>query len=57
MNYTLPLLSVDFEENTITLQATPEVMEKGFHAGEVSIELSGVQDKVDPAAHRQEGKE
>ena len=54
MNYILPLLSVDFEENTITLQATPEVMEKGFHVGTVSINLSGVQDKVDIGAHRQE---
>lgn len=54
MNYTLPLLSVDFEENTITLQATSEIMKKGFHVGTVFIDLSGVQDKIDIASHKQE---
>jgi hypothetical protein len=44
--YTLPLLSVDFEDNTITLQATPEVMAAGFHVGNVVINLQGVQEKL-----------
>ena len=42
----LVLNSVDFEENTITLQATNQIMQKGFHAGRVRVDLSDVQSLV-----------
>jgi|WetSurMetagenome_2_1015567.scaffolds.fasta_scaffold631282_2 hypothetical protein len=38
----LPLLSIDFEENTITLQATPDMLKGRFSVGFVGIDLSDV---------------
>ena len=41
----LPLDSVDFELNTITLSVPAEIMAKGFNCGTVLVNLSDVQRK------------
>ena len=37
------LESVDFETNQMTVILPPEIVARGFHAGNVRVDLSGVQ--------------
>lgn len=41
-----PLDSVDFEEDTITISLPRVIMQKGFHAGMVGVDLTEVQSVV-----------
>jgi hypothetical protein len=40
----LPLLSIDFEDNTITVQASPDILKGRFSVGLVGIDLSEVKE-------------
>jgi len=41
-SFTLPLASIDLEQNDIILRATPEIMARGIHAGRVIVDLSDI---------------
>jgi len=42
----VPLLQVEFEENWISFELTPEQMKDGFHAGKAKIDISGIQTHI-----------
>lgn len=41
---TCPMVSCDFEDNTIQIEVPESIIKEGFHGGSVLVDFSGVQD-------------